>query len=156
MSVDKMEVEIRRCHLPASHHYHFFLSSIFLVSSRDTIDIKKDMTLIRIISKVRNEMYTYVCVSECFPNVRALFASNMMDDNETQEETNMRDSLLFFFVLVCYVIFFRWYNSIVLNLNVNRIFVCFLVIFCCKMLFNNIFSSHYMTSVFFLSHLTFS
>lgn len=84
-----------KCHLPASYHYHFFLSSLFLVSSRDAIEIKKDITLIRVISKVRNEMYTYVCVSECFPNVRAFFASNMMDDNETQE-MNMRDSLLFF------------------------------------------------------------
>lgn len=46
---------------------------------------------------------------------------------ETQNETNMRLSLssIIFFILVCYVIIFRRYNPIVLNLNVNRIFVCF-------------------------------
>ena len=109
-------------------------------------------TLICVISKVRIEMYMYVCVPECF-----LVCARSLHPKEAVPKhirKNKHATLSFFFVLVCYVIFFfKRYNPIVLNLNCKSYFCLFFQLFFVVKCFLIIFSVHITpTTVSSLSH----
>lgn len=69
-------------------------------------------------------MYVYACVPECF-----LVCARSLHPKEAVPKhikKNKHATLSFFFVLVCYVIFFfKRYNPIVLNLNCKSYFCLF-------------------------------
>lgn len=97
-------------------------------------------------------MYVYACVPECF-----LVCARSLHPKEAVPKhikKNKHATLSFFFVLVCYVIFFfKRYNPIVLNLNCKSYFCLFFQLFFVVKCFLIIFSVHITptTGSFFVS-----
>lgn len=97
-------------------------------------------------------MYVYACVPECF-----LVCARSLHPKEAVPKhikKNKHATLSFFFVLVCYVIFFfKRYNPIVLNLNCKSYFCLFFQLFFVVKCFLIIFSVHITPTIgSFLSH----